>query len=58
MTLLIPLLLAFLVIVISGHSMYRKGRWSRRAYLSFVAGMSVLFIALAGLMFYPRLLGQ
>ena len=58
MTLLIPLLLAFVVVVISGNAMYRKGRWSRRTYTTFVVAMAVFCAVIAALMFYPRLLGQ
>lgn len=54
MTLLVPLLLAFAVVVISGNSLRRKGRWTTRAYVLWVIGAAIVCVVIAALLFYPR----
>ena len=54
MTLLIPLLLAFGVVVVAGNSLRRKGHWSTGMYLAWLAVAALTCLAVAGLLFFPR----
>jgi hypothetical protein len=54
MTLIVPLLLAFAVIVIAGGSLRRKGRWSARTYYAWVTVAALVCLAVAALIFLPR----
>jgi hypothetical protein len=54
MTLLVPLLLAFAVVVLAGNSLRRKGHWSTGMYLAWLAVAALLCLAVAALVFFPR----
>jgi hypothetical protein len=54
MTLLIPLLLAFAVVVVAGNSLRRKGHWSTGMYVAWLAVAALACLAIAALLFFPR----
>jgi hypothetical protein len=54
MTLLVPLLLAFAVVVLAGNSLRRKGHWSTGMYVAWLAVAALLCLVVAGLLFFPR----
>ena len=54
MTLLVPLLLAFAVVVVAGNSLRRKGQWSTGMYLAWLAVAALVCLAVAALLFFPR----
>jgi hypothetical protein len=58
MTLVVPVLLAFLVIAIAGSSLRRKGQWSTGVYVAWLAVSALLCLALAALVFLPRALSR
>lgn len=57
MTLLVPLLLAFAVVVLAGNSLRRKGHWSTGMFVGWLLICALLTLAVAALLFLPRAAG-
>jgi hypothetical protein len=54
MTLIVPLILAFLVVVLAANSLRRKGRLSATTYRIWVAAAALVCLTVAALIFFPR----